>query len=95
MTKKMSFDVHGSITKVAVTALLIAAPMTAVSIPAYATPGIGAVLPAAPPSPNPSPNPPAPGRAPLNFGGPQQQPAGDWNGYGQGDGGGGGGGGGG
>ena len=90
---------RSSITKIAVAGVLIAIPVAGVSVPAYATPGVGGasntltpygVHPAPPPAApsTDAPEPPSPLPAPP------QAPAYDWWSYGQGDGGAGGGGGG-
>jgi hypothetical protein len=78
MTWAMSSRVHSSITKIAVAGMLIAIPTAALSLPAYAAPGLSgtpntpAVLPAPPPAdpptnapqpPPPPPPPPAPPQA--------------------------------
>jgi len=65
MTWATSSGVRATITKTAVAAVFLAIPTTAVSIPAYATPGFGStpqVLPAPPPAdpPTDAPAPPAP-----------------------------------
>jgi hypothetical protein len=78
-----SSGVRGVVTKIAVAALLGAAPAVGLSIPVHATPADS--QPAAPPpssTPQPPP-PPPPGR--------QTAPSDDWWYYGGGDGGGGGG----
>ncbi len=94
MTWTRSSGVRSSITKIAVAGLLIGIPAAAVSVPAYAAPGLGgtpnvlpAPLPADPPTNAPEPPPPPPAPAQPNYGYTD-----DWWGYGQGDGGGGGGG---
>jgi hypothetical protein len=87
--------VRNTITKTAVTAVLLVIPTAAVSIPACATPGVGgtpsgllAPLPADPPTDAPAPPPPpAPPQQNYEYYNPN-----DWYNYG-GDGGGGGGGG--
>jgi hypothetical protein len=77
-----SSGVRGVVTKIAVAALLGAAPAVGLSIPVHATPVDS--QPAAPPSSTPQPPPPPPpGR--------QTAPSDDWWYYGGGDGGGGGG----
>ena len=74
MTWAVSSGVRSSISKIAVTGVLIAIPTAAVSLPAYATPGFGgagntpAVLPAPPPAdpPTSAPQPPPPPPPPVN-----------------------------
>ena len=77
MTWAMSTGVRSNIRKIAVAGVLIAIPTAAVSLPAYAAPGLSgtpntpAVLPAPPPADPPTntpqpPPPPPPAQPPVN-----------------------------
>jgi len=77
MTWAMSSGVRSNIRKIAVAGVLIAIPTAAVSLPAYAAPGLSgapntpAVLPAPPPADPPTntpqpPPPPPPAQQPVN-----------------------------